>query len=109
MQWAEGGSLEELIDTRMGKSAHDLDENDSLPDSGQADVRSRSARIKAFRKRQQASSSERRERLKRRRTGTGTTPVHLFSASEIKNMFSDIVNGLGFLVRISQYTSSRVY
>lgn len=98
MQWAEGGSLEELIDTRSGKSSQDLDETDSLPDSGQEDVRSRSARIRAFRKRQQETSSERQRREQQKRRQKGATPVHLFSAMEIKSILSDIVNGLGFLV-----------
>lgn len=100
MQWAEGGSLEELINTRSGKSSHDLSDDDdsSMPDSGQEDLRSRSARIRAFRKRQHASPSERREADKKRRVKRGAKAVHLFSAVEIKNLFSDIVNGLGFLV-----------
>lgn len=97
MQWAEGGSLEELIETRMGNSSIGLDANDSMPDSGQEDVRSRSARIRAFRKQQRASSREKRDQARKRHKQS--TPVHLFSALEVKDLFTDIVNGLGFLVR----------
>ena len=105
MQWAEGGSLEELISIRSGKSPHELDDNnnDSMPDSGQEDIRSRSARIRAFRKRHQATSVERRNLQEVRRKKRGATAVHLFSALEIKCLFSDIVNGLGFLVSLFEF------
>src|ERR1700742_1099767 len=100
MQWAEGGSLEELIDSRSGKTTGTHNGgNDSMAESGQEDVRSRSDRIRSFRRRQQATSAERREQQKRR--ARRTTAVHLFSALEIKHVFSNIVNGLGFLVRLS--------
>jgi serine/threonine protein kinase len=104
MQWAEGGSLEEFISTRMGRALNsgrpgpyplDLDDPDSQPSSGSEDIRSRSARIKAFRKRQQLSSQERKEHDRRKHKRA--TAVHLFSALEVKDIFSDVVNGLGFL------------
>lgn len=113
MQWAEGGSLEELIENRMGKPHQHQphpsgsNSNDSLGDSGSEDIRSRSSRIRAFRKRQHASSSERREQM-RRKQARATPAVHLFNAMEIKGLFSDIVNGLGFLVSIIPETRIKV-
>ena len=123
MQWAEGGSLDDFIDARLGKSTttpfHHLHPNSSQRHSRQeshaslsTDVPqssapfSRGARIRAYRAMQHAAPEE-RERL-RRELGEGVSPnhsgkgdlkaVHLLSAEEVKSLFQDVVEGLAFLV-----------
>lgn len=192
MQWAEGGSLDDFIDVRLGrKPAHihmhptistaslagafddsvppspasaqaelPVDESSrttptqtyatpssvakeqqtrftepgteqsnrpSLKPTESEDQHSRSARIRAFRAYQRAPPEE-KERMRRDLGGmadgpatgvrgvgiaptglsastseprTEWTPVHLLSAEEVKSLFHDVVEGLGFLVRIS--------
>ncbi|KAI0646363.1 kinase-like protein [Trametes meyenii] len=125
MQWAEAGSLDDLIDTRVGRRAPNLPHlrtsgptangagsssspspTPSTPEQGY----SRTARIRAFRALQKASPEE-RERLRREMglNGHGTQPredrrgpadwkaVHLFSAEEVYGLFTDVVSGLAFL------------
>ena len=74
-----------------------------------ADGQSPSARIRAFRAMKLAPPEE-RERLRRemeeglggRAAGRSTLKaVHLFSAEEVRSLFSDVVEGLAFLVRAS--------
>lgn len=121
MQWAEGGSLDDLIDTRLGRRApaHLPHLQPSTPDistpsptgSPAPDASapySRTARIRAFRAYQRASPAE-RERLRSElgldavggvsRSTANLKAVHLFSADEIKSLFTDITAGLAFLVR----------
>lgn len=121
MQWAEGGSLDDFIDIRLGRtsasqlpplnsselassSTHDTTSFESAePDA----FHSRSARIRAFRAFQHAPPEE-RERLRREMAGPGIRgsgrndrdwkAVHLFSAEEVKSLFKDVVEGLAFLV-----------
>lgn len=113
MQWAEGGSLDDLIDIRLGRVSpgriahlHPVSASASGASDGSvhANPLSRSARIRAFRAMQQASPEE-RERLRREMNGdpSGMPPtdwkaVHLLSAEEVKSLFQDVVEGLAFLV-----------
>lgn len=131
MQWAEGGSLDDFIDARLGRSSaphiahmHPPTGQPFVPNTAQSDATfdinaasssstplSRSARIRAFRALQKASPEE-RERLRRemalssaagqRSTGGASQgswlAVHLLSAEEVKSLFSDVVEGLAFLV-----------
>ncbi|KAF8067893.1 kinase-like domain-containing protein [Lyophyllum atratum] len=122
MQWAEGGSLDDFIDVRLGRTAQHIhidplaqfsfgqttsriSEADlaspavQKPPSG--DLHSRSARIRAFRQFQGATPDE-RERIRREMEGVrakGQTwkAVHLLSADEVKSLFEDVVSGLEFL------------
>lgn len=117
MQWAEGGSLDDFIDIRLGRrTAHPhihpvpAEAMGSLgsaqQDSGRESM-SRSARIKAFRAFQRATPEERErmvregygrpDTLDRRKSGKEWTPVHLLSAEEVKSLFQDVVQGLSFL------------
>lgn len=127
MQWAEGGSLDDFIDVRLGRPTHLLHvqsgpstphavnsttafgpsatDSPSTPPSG--DTMSRATRIRAFRAMQHASPEE-KERIRERfgmGSGSGASQktnwkaVHLLSAEELKGLFSDIVYGLAFLVR----------
>lgn len=102
MQWAEGGSLDDLIDVRLGRPSRlphlQSSSSSSTPDSP-------SARIREFRAMQRAPLEE-RERLRRemerktaaRNTGkTSWKAVHLLSAEEVRSLFSDVVEGLSFL------------
>lgn len=108
MQWAEGGSLDDYIDARLGRPTHlphptshastDDDEDSS------AEVHSRSARIRAFRAMQRAAPSEKSAlRAKLSNTGHSWTAVHLLSAEEVLGIFGGIAAGLGFLVRPSYF------
>lgn len=128
MQWAEGGSLDDFIDVRLGRPspnylahfhtpggsyASKSPEEDSATANGRdsPSLHSRSARIRAFRAMQHAPPEE-RERMKRelemsiaagqngaRNGKTNWTAVHLLSAEEVKGLFSDVVSGLAFLVK----------
>ena len=135
MQWAEGGSLDDLIDTRLGRRAPKLPHFKSsegsssgisvphspadTPEPGVEHPYSRNARIRAFRALQRAPPEE-RERLRREMglNGNGFTSqngrkapadwkaVHLLSAEEIHDLFEDVVTGLAFLVRIDSSPTS---
>ncbi|KIJ15062.1 hypothetical protein PAXINDRAFT_169263 [Paxillus involutus ATCC 200175] len=105
MQWAEGGSLDDLIDVRLGRSTRLPHIQSSTSPSSTPDVQSPSARIRAFRAMKRAPPEE-RERLRRemeertsdRAAGRPTLKaVHLLSAEEAKSLFSDVVEGLAFL------------
>lgn len=102
MQWAESGSLDDLIDLRLGrpsKSPHMHSGSSSFPSD------TPSARIRAFRAMKRAPPEE-RERLRREMENktASKTPgrpswkaVHLLSAEEVQSLFSDVVEGLAFL------------
>ncbi|KAJ7135890.1 kinase-like protein [Mycena epipterygia] len=123
MQWAEGGSLDDFIDVRLGRRSNHIhihlasqsdtsrpqtpaaDNNQpNLDSSPGPDQLSRSARIRAFREFQRSPPEQRervRDEMARSRT-SGSRPatwtaVHLLSAEEVKSLFRDIVEGLAFL------------
>ncbi|TRM68347.1 kinase-like domain-containing protein [Schizophyllum amplum] len=122
MQWAEGGSLDDLIDLRQGKAVRHVhfhpvtspsdpfaqpeamtDSRDEPPEEIDVSRMSRAARIKAFRAFQRAPPEE-RERIQarmgmgdRRRREAAWKAIHLLSAEEVKSLFGDVVEGLGFL------------
>ncbi|KAI0360616.1 kinase-like protein [Trametes cingulata] len=124
MQWAEGGSLDDFIDVRLGRRAPNPHIRASAPASNSSQspsspspvpttpdqAYSRSARIRAFRALQRAPPEE-RERLRRELglNGNGTQTrdarkapadwkaVHLLSAEEVQGLFGDVVSGLAFL------------
>ena len=128
MQWAEGGSLDDFIDIRLGrKPSHIHIHAPGSTDAGYelgapappplwrsgnpvhtlsaSDLHSRSARIRAFRAFQRTGGAEgEREREKEKRNGEWTA-VHLLSAYEVKGLFKDVVAGLGFVVS-SSFASS---
>ncbi|KAH0834768.1 ABC transporter transmembrane region 2-domain-containing protein [Lanmaoa asiatica] len=97
-------SLDDLIDVRLGRPTRlpHMRSSASACESP-TDVQSSSARIRAFRAMKRAPPDE-RERLRRemndRSGGAGCRSlkaVHLFSAEEVKSLFSDVVEGLAFL------------
>ncbi|KAJ7207213.1 kinase-like protein [Mycena pura] len=124
MQWAEGGSLDDFIDVRLGRcsphahirsaahlsgasfaqTAETDDGPQGLNTTPGPDQLSRSARIRAFREFQRAPP-EQRERIREEmgragRNGAQTatwTAVHLLSAEEVLSLFRDVVEGLAFL------------
>ena len=130
MQWAEGGSLDDFIDVRLGKPSPNYlshfhtpggsygpkgheEGTESSNGRDSPSLLSRSARIRAFRAMQRAPPEE-RERLRReldmsvtagqkgaRNGKTNWTAVHLLSAEEVKSLFTDVVSGLAFLVSLS--------
>jgi len=102
MQWAEAGSLDDYIDVRLGRPTHlphvHPSSSSTAPQTPTADTHSRSARIRAFRALQRAGPAE-REHMRESVRGAGLTAVHLLSASEVRELFLDVVSGLSFLVR----------
>ncbi|CAE6492907.1 unnamed protein product [Rhizoctonia solani] len=98
MQWAELGSLDDLILQRLGVKTADRDPNPSEPPSGE--YQTREARIRAFRARAGGgpthTSGDIRKREARRRARE-MKAVHLLSAEEIRSLFGDVVAGLAFL------------
>ncbi|KAH9059610.1 kinase-like protein [Lactarius vividus] len=102
MQWAEGGSLDDYIDARLGRPTHlphptsnDVSTDD---DDAPSEVHSRSARIRAFRAMQRAAPSEKSAlRAKLSNNGHAWTAVHLLSADEVLGIFGGVAAGLGFL------------
>lgn len=108
--WLDIGidSLDDLIDVRLGRPSR-LPHMRSTPNS--PDVQSPSARIRAFRAMKRAPPED-RERLRREmaeNSGDGVPgrpslkAVHLFSAEEVESLFSDVTEGLAFLVRACHY------
>ncbi|KAG2064461.1 kinase-like protein [Suillus decipiens] len=102
MQWAEGGSLDDFIALRLGRSIglpHMQSSSSPAPDDPTP-----SARIRAFRAMKRAPPEE-RERLRRemeeRINSRGNRPswkaVHLLSAEEAQSLFADVTHGLAFL------------
>lgn len=100
-------SLDDLIDVRLGRPTRLPHLQSSL--EAPADVQSPSARVQVFRAMKRAPPEE-RERLRREMAESSgghasgrpsLKAVHLFSAEEIKSLFSDVVEGLAFLVRAS--------
>ncbi|CEL55054.1 putative serine/threonine-protein kinase iksA OS=Dictyostelium discoideum GN=iksA PE=3 SV=1 [Rhizoctonia solani AG-1 IB] len=98
MQWAELGSLDDLILQRLGVKTADRDPDPSEPPSGE--YQTREARIRAFRARAGGgpihTSGEVRRREARRRARE-MKAVHLLSAEEIRSLFGDVAAGLAFL------------
>lgn len=95
MQWAEGGSLDGFIRARLGvASGHSA----SGPEDNE-ELQSRSDRIRAFRSAQARPDRGRAQHREKQKAERGRA-VHLLSAEEVKSIFSDVVNGLGFLVSI---------
>lgn len=103
MQWAEGGSLDDFIDARLGRPRGNTfySNSNSISSTGLDNIRSRSDRIRAFRK-ARVQPQEERERRRAERARGIRTAVHLLSAEEIKKLFSDVVSGLSFLVGIDE-------
>ncbi|KAI9444187.1 other/IKS protein kinase [Lactarius indigo] len=102
MQWAEGGSLDDYIDARLGRPTHlpHPASNDASTDDDDtsSEVHSRSARIRAFRAMQRAAPSEKSAlRAKLNDNGHSWTAVHLLSAEEVLGIFGGVAAGLGFL------------
>jgi hypothetical protein len=106
MQWAEGGSLDDYIDARLGRSTHvphpTSHHASAHEDESSSDIHSRSARIRAFRAMQRAAPSEASAlRAKLNNNGHAWTAVHLLSAEEVLGIFGGVAAGLGFLVSLS--------
>ncbi|KAI0037215.1 kinase-like domain-containing protein, partial [Vararia minispora EC-137] len=95
MQWAEGGSLDDYIEMRLGHSS-----NGDAPSATDGPLDTRSGRIRAFRALQRAAPEEKarlRTRLGLSERERVRTAVHLFSAEEVLGLFRGIVDGLAFL------------
>ncbi|EJD05480.1 kinase-like protein [Fomitiporia mediterranea MF3/22] len=97
MQWAEGGSLDDFIDARLGHPHHAPSHSGAGSDGPLDDAfRSRSDRIRAFRA-ARARPQEERERRRAERARGIRTAVHLLGAEEAKSLFTDVTSGLAFL------------
>ena len=99
MEWAELGSLEDLIDSRLGKGVVGFQNNSgasNIDDISGAETRS--ARIRAFKKAQQtAQDLSGQEHHSQLRTEANSA-IHYLSGEEIRSLLADIVSGLAFLV-----------
>lgn len=115
MEWADSGSLEDLIEARQGKPHHhqvDPGARGAGEHSDDEGSNRKSARIRAFKARKRQTEENRApitpHGLMSRGNGLGTRSrsvgaspgVMLLSAEEIKSYLSDIVSGLAFLVRL---------
>ncbi|KZV72056.1 kinase-like protein [Peniophora sp. CONT] len=112
MQWAEGGSLDDYIDIRLGRTSPPPPPPSGASTSSNAeaqDLHTRAGRIRAFRAMQRAPPAE-KERLRAMLgldsgggggehgvSGGSWRAVHLFSAEEVKGIFGGIVDGLAYL------------
>lgn len=103
MQWAEGGSLDDFIDARLGRSTNSpplheetAQRTDGFSSPVSDGLRSRSARIRAFRSQQQ-DKKQNKPRVSKI-PPLSMKAVHLLSAEEVKSLFSDVTEGLAFLV-----------
>lgn len=98
MQWAEGGSLDDFIEARLGRKQDTR--SDSLPvdplNPSDNDIRTRSDRIRSF-KAARSRPQEEIEKLRAERSRGTRKAIHLLSAEETKRLFSDVVSGLSFL------------
>jgi|SRR5712671_6235088 len=106
MQWAEGGSLDDYIDARLGRPTHPphptSHRDNTHEDESSSDIHSRSARIRAFRAMQRASPDEKPAlRAKLNNKDHTWTAVHMLSAEELLCIFGGVAAGLGFLVHLS--------
>jgi hypothetical protein len=102
MEWAECGSLDDLIDLRQGKKLPSVITTPSggLIDDEDENDGSKSARIRAFKAAKQNQAAGAAGGQARRASTGASAGVHLLSVDEIKSFFSDIVSGLAFLVSI---------
>ncbi|KAF9236044.1 kinase-like protein [Melanogaster broomeanus] len=98
MQWAEGGSLDDFIDVRLGRPTRLPHMRSATPSPSTSEIQSPSARIRAFRAMKRAPPEEREAPANGgRTTGPILKAVHLLSVEEVKSLFSDVVEGLAFL------------
>lgn len=86
--YATAGNLDDFLLTRA--HAPQPSHSDTSPDEGNLDQLPRAERIMAFKKRRQSGISGKKEE---------TRAVLLLGLGEIVQLFSDIVEGLAFLVR----------
>ena len=100
MEWAELGSLDDLIDSRLGKTVPGLQDMSSVSDADDVSgAQTRSSRIRAFRNAQRAARElSAKDRHSPLRTETNSA-IHFLSGEEIRRLLADIVSGLAFLVR----------
>lgn len=96
MEWAECGSLDDLIDARQGKRAQSVDPFEPIDDENESGMQTRSSRIRAFKAAKQSPTGSQTGVASRRLQNTAA--VHLLSSDEIRSYLGDIVAGLGFLV-----------
>jgi len=96
MEWAECGSLDDLIDARQGKKLSQDAGAGGGGYLGNEDDTTRSARIRAFRANRKERGSLTADGKSKK--GAAAVGVHLLSAEEIKSFMLDIVSGLAFLV-----------
>lgn len=91
-------SLDDFIDARLGRN-YGSDMHQSGPSGPDVrppeDVRSRSARIRAFRAQRQAHKQRTSEPPKQ---PASLRAIHLLGAEEVKSLFRDVTAGLAFLV-----------
>jgi len=95
-------SLDDFIDARLGRNqGSDMHQSGSPGDiHPPEDIRSRSARIRAFRAQQQA---HKQGTPRPSRPPVSLKAVHLLGAEEVKSLFRDVTAGLAFLVGMASF------
>jgi len=99
MEWAELGSLEDLIDTRLGKAVPGLQNTSGASNADDiSGAQTRSARIREFRKAQKAAHELVAQEHHSQLRTEANSAIHYLSGGEIRSLLADIVSGLAFLV-----------
>ena len=100
MEWAELGSLEDLIDARLGKAVPGLQNTSGASNAGDVSgAQTRSARIREFKKAQKAAHELAAQDHHSQLRTEANSAIHYLSGEEIRSLLADIVSGLAFLVR----------
>jgi serine/threonine protein kinase len=98
MEWAELGSLEDLVDSRLGKAVPGLQHTSGANTDDASGVQSRSARITAFKKAQRAAHELAAQDHHSQLRTQANSAIHFLRGEEIRSLLADIVSGLAFLV-----------
>ena len=99
MEWAELGSLDDLIDSRLGKGVPGLQNTSGVSDADDVSgAQTRSSRIRAFRNAQRAAREISAKDLHSPLRTEMNSAIHFLSGEEIRSLLADIVSGLAFLV-----------
>ena len=99
MEWAELGSLEDLIDSRLGKVVPGFQNISGVSSTDDVSgAQTRSARIRAFKRAQKTvhelAAQQRHSQLRTE----ANSAIHYLGGEEIRSLMADIVSGLAFLV-----------
>ena len=99
MEWAELGSLEDLIDSRLGKAVPSFQHTSGASSTDDVSgLQTRSARIRAFKEAQKVAHELAAQEHHSQPRTEANSAIHYLSGEEIRSLLADIVSGLAFLV-----------